>query len=212
MQPPHSNNTELHVLHHCASSSCADQCVCCCCRTGPALATPCMQDSASSTLWRYLPVADPTVSRFVARDIDARLSHRDKAATDEWVSSGMYFHTMHDAPQHTDPILGGLWGSVGGFLNPNFFLPLFNSSGAAWGIDQRWLRKKLWPHVKNYTLDHNAYNCGMFNAAQSKGFPIPRETPNDMVGNVHHPPSFLGYGHSGRCPERCRRNPKWEVC
>jgi hypothetical protein len=172
-----------------------------------------MQEKATSTLWRYYPAADPTVTRFIARDIDARLSHRDKAAVDEWIASGLFFHTMHDAPQHTDPILGGLWGSVGGFLNPKFMLPLItNSTGSAWGIDQQWLRLQLWPHVQNYTLDDNAYGCGQFHAAENKGFPTKRESLHDMAGNVHHPPSYLGYTHSGPCPERCRRDPSWEVC
>lgn len=187
--------------------TCVPCCPCCC-----VLACLCAQERASSTLWRYYPAADPTVTRFVARDIDARISHRDKAAVDEWVASGLYFHTMHDAPQHTDPILGGLWGAVGGFLNPKFLQPLINNTGAEWGIDQNWLREHLWPHVQNYTLDHNAYNCGVFKAADNMGFPIKREGLHDMVGNVHYPPDFIGYTHSGDCPERCRRQPDWTVC
>lgn len=82
----------------------------------------CVQGRATSTLWRYYVSTDPTVSRFVARDIDARLSHRDKAAVDEWIDSGLYFHTMHDHVAHQPPIMGGLFGAVGGFLNPQYML------------------------------------------------------------------------------------------
>ncbi len=57
--------------------------------------------------------------RVIFREIYVRLSSRDKMAVEEWVDSGAYFHIMHDHPQHTVPVMAGLWGVVGGFINPH---------------------------------------------------------------------------------------------
>lgn len=98
-------------------------------------------------------------------------------------------------------------------MNPALMLSLINNStGATWGVDQDWLKDTLWPHVRKYTLDHNSYTCGLFNASDSRGFPTQREDEYDLVGNVHGPPDYRGITHSGPCPECCRRKPEWMYC
>ena len=37
-------------------------------------------------------------------------------AVDEWLTSGRYFHVMRDWFIHTDLIIAGMWGGVGGAL------------------------------------------------------------------------------------------------
>ncbi len=44
--------------------------------------------------WRFLPAADPEVDATIVRDIDSRLSHREKVAVDEWLASGKRLHVI----------------------------------------------------------------------------------------------------------------------
>ena len=56
---------------------------------------------------------DAAVQRFVARDVDSRLSFREKMAVDEWVESGLRLHVMRDHPSHKNhPMAAGMWGCV----------------------------------------------------------------------------------------------------
>ena len=65
-----SPNVRLHDIREMGDSS-----------TGqPVLANP--------MAWRFLVAARPDVERFIVRDIDSPLSHRDRAAVDEWIASG----------------------------------------------------------------------------------------------------------------------------
>jgi hypothetical protein len=47
--------------------------------------------------WRFWVAADPDVSRFIVRDADSRLNARERAAVDDWTSSGKTFHIMRDS-------------------------------------------------------------------------------------------------------------------
>ena len=66
--------------------------------------------NVNPTIWRFLVLGDPTVFRFIVRDLDARLLPRERAAVDEWVASKKPFHAMRDHTAHTAAILGGCWG------------------------------------------------------------------------------------------------------
>ena len=57
-------------------------------------ATPSLSKLSNKMSWRFLPLEDPTVERFIARDCDSRLTPRDKAAVDAWVESGKKFHVV----------------------------------------------------------------------------------------------------------------------
>ena len=62
-------------------------------------------------LWRFIPVLDPMVDLMVSRDLDSRLTAREQAAVEEWLTTGLAFHVMRDNPQHGTEILGGMWGA-----------------------------------------------------------------------------------------------------
>ena len=51
--------------------------------------------------WRFTVASDPSVTRYIMRDVDSRLSAREKLAVDEWVRSGRKFHVMRDHPSHS---------------------------------------------------------------------------------------------------------------
>ena len=115
--------------------------------------------------WRFEAAWDPTVSRFIVRDADSRLNAREAAAVSEWVLSCLPFHTMRDNPSHGIPILGGLWGAIGGFM-PDFQKQLSkwisrieageHYRGQFFFTDQDFLTAKIWPRVRHCHLAHTS--------------------------------------------------------
>jgi hypothetical protein len=60
--------------------------------------------------WRFLVLGDPTVEKFAVRDLDSRLSQRERMAVEEWENSAFPFRGMRDHPEHSVPLMGGMWG------------------------------------------------------------------------------------------------------
>lgn len=104
--------------------------------------------------WRFLPATDPTVERFISRDLDSRLNPREAAAVAEWIASGKFLHVMRDAPNHDVPILGGMWGCgywpmIGGLMK----------SWTVWdrkGCDQEFLAALVWPRLFEKAMIHDS--------------------------------------------------------
>jgi hypothetical protein len=175
-----------------------------------------VQNARVSMYWRFFALEDRTATRIISRDADAQLSQRDRAAVNEWIDSGRFFHTMHDHPSQGVPVAGGMWGAVNGFINPQIMHAWRQSkdqSSAVWGNDQQWLRHVVWPMVKNHTLDHSSFWCHKFGAKEWRGFPSRRLHLYDFVGNVYQPKQgFVGFPVKAVCPLNCRRRPEWESC
>ena len=106
--------------------------------------------------WRLAVADDPTVDRFLCRDCDSRLSDSEKAAVKAWIASSLPFHVMRDQILHTEVIQGGLWGGVAGLL-PDL-MPLIERSASVEAdrlAEQRFLRRVVWPMVRNHALIHD---------------------------------------------------------
>ena len=124
--------------------------------------------------WRFWPAADPEIDRFIVRDADSRLNLREKAAVDEWISSGKSFHIMRDHPQHGIRILGGMWGGIGGKLADIAVLIDWWGRFAQRGWDGRFLSEVVFPLIRHDYLCHDS--VGHFDDAR----PFPLHEP--MVG------------------------------
>jgi hypothetical protein len=61
-------------------------------------------------MWRFTPMADPTVSEWHCRDLDSRVSEREWAAVKDWKESNKTFHVMRDHTHHATTMLGGMFG------------------------------------------------------------------------------------------------------
>ena len=62
--------------------------------------------------WRFMPLIDPTVDRYVSRDSDSTILDREVDAVREWLyESNATFHIMRDHKMHLAHILGGMWGA-----------------------------------------------------------------------------------------------------
>jgi len=171
--------------------------------------------------WRFLPTLDPQVDLAVFRDLDSRLSEREVAAVREWVRSDKAIHMMRDHPQHTAPVLAGMWGAKmsGGHSGrrkkwQSTWQSILKSS-EAWAprqrsqSDQQLLKKFVWPWAQHSLLQHDSYSCSDFPG--SKGFPTQRtKGPGNFVGAV----ATKSKKHTlwKVCPKKCRRRKSWIHC
>lgn len=113
-----------------------------------------------NTFHRFVVADDPSVSRFLVRDLDSPASIRELMAVNDWISSKQPFHVIRDHPSHSIAILAGMWGAVGGYL-PNITDLIFKNPTIM--NDQLFLINHIWPLVKSETLqhdiDHSRHQC-----------------------------------------------------
>lgn len=128
--------------------------------------------------WRFLVADDPSVDRYVVRDVDSVVNVRERVAVDEWVQSGRHFHLMRDFHSHSELILAGLWGGVRGALPP--LLPLVtgwltSAQEAQWVTgDQQFLRRHVWPVMQHSVMAHDS----VFGALGARDFPSVGQLPS----------------------------------
>lgn len=120
--------------------------------------------------WRFEPLMDRSIERFIVRDTDSRINQREAAAVQEWIESGSEFHIIRDHPQHGAKIVGGLWGATSKFIDrvadsypkmKDDFLrglnPLYVMSsprGPYFNTDQPFLWQHIWPMIVNSHMAH----------------------------------------------------------
>jgi len=109
-------------------------------------------------LWRFEVIADPTVRRFLIRDADSLLTVKERVAVDAWLASLRWFHVMRDWYTHTDLILAGMWGGVGGVLpDPTILMQAYtNWRFETDHIDQDLLSETVWPSIRQSVLIHDS--------------------------------------------------------
>jgi tetratricopeptide (TPR) repeat protein len=110
-------------------------------------------------LWRFEVASDPAIRRFLVRDADSLLSAREKAAVDAWLASDRHFHVMRDFYTHTELILAGMWGGVGGILPPVMeLLSNYRGTGVPTrNFDQKLLQMCVWPRIRASVLIHDSW-------------------------------------------------------
>jgi hypothetical protein len=124
-----------------------------------------LDSTAHMMLARFLAYDDPNVLYTIVRDLDSRLNFRELMAVNEWIASGLGFHSMRDHPYHTVPVMGGMFGMRRGmFGNETSMIELVqealkkyptNVPGCC-GYDQNFLAMFVWPRVKSTTMDHDS--------------------------------------------------------
>lgn len=144
-------------------------------------------------LWRFEVIADPTVKRFLCRDADSLLSVKERVAVDAWLASDRWFHTMRDWYTHTDLILAGMWGGVGGALPA---VPTLLAGYKAWRmehdhVDQDLLSETVWPIVRDRILIHDSTFAPCLGSVPFPPFGAP--PPGSHVGQN----AFLHFQKSG---------------
>ena len=123
--------------------------------------------------WKVLPFFDEDVEVFFSRDVDSRISRREKAAVDEFINSDKEFHIIRDHPGHCTgtPIIGSMYG-----MKTSIELDLQNliddyKKQDRWPlIDQWFLMKSVYPLIKDRAMVHHDESC-------AAGCQIPKNDP-----------------------------------
>jgi hypothetical protein len=144
-------------------------------------------------LWRFEVIADPNVLRFLVRDADSLLTVKERVAVDAWLRSEFHFHAMRDWYSHTDLLLAGMWGGVGGILpSPSVLLQAYTPWRVESDhIDQDLLTATVWPTIRRNVLIHDS----IFQPCLSS-VPVP---PFGALPPGHHigQNAFLHFSKSG---------------
>jgi hypothetical protein len=101
--------------------------------------------------WRFRALTGPARDDghwTLFRDCDSRLSHRETAAIDKWISSGLAIFTIRDHERHYDkPVRGGLWGVRRNFCSPNSHEWAKDHAMTTPGADETYAND-VWNHVE----------------------------------------------------------------
>ncbi|MGY0195899.1 tetratricopeptide repeat protein [Leptothrix sp. BB-4] len=152
------------------------------------------QPTRRKLCWRFEVADDPTVGRFLVRDVDSVVNLREQRAVQAWIASDRAFHVMRDWWTHTDLMLAGMWGGIAGAL-PDMAAMLDGYEPAALetpNVDQWFLRDVVWGCVRHDVLVHD--RC----------FTLPgtRPWPDDLSAEVPPP---VGNWHVGQDEHAARR-------
>ncbi|TDN47448.1 tetratricopeptide repeat protein [Scandinavium goeteborgense] len=148
----------------------------------------------AATMWRFLVLDDPSVSRYLLRDADSLFSEKEAAAVEEWIGSTYWFHHMRDYFTHSELLLAGLWGGCRGvFTSVKELMTGFvqQYEGAERYTDQKFLRHVLWPTVRESILNHD--ETFLFHDAR----PYPSHTPVRWKTDRFHIGSNASYSEMG---------------
>ena len=157
----------------------------------------------------------------MSRDLDSHLNGREASAVKDFVTTSHHFHFLRDHPSHGVEILGSGWGArlgpqnstVRRLFNESFLKAshdyIFWAKQDAWGPDQNFLTRYIWPWARWSSLSHDSYSCMKF--PNTKPFPTRRETgPNNFVAAVVE----VGVTLTQECPPECRpsHHKDWVTC
>jgi len=149
------------------------------------------------SIYRFLPPIDNSVDIFQVRDLDSRLSLRERLAVDEWVYSDKNLHIMRDHPHHTFVINAGMWGARCEKLrNINSMIKKMPRVDDNFFIDSEFLKYDLYPL---FNLDDIFIHDEFFD--DGKQFPIERKNKEYIgaqhdeynISDTHNANILLGY-------------------
>ena len=115
-------------------------------------------------MWRAIfPMDLPHVDRFVSRDADSVIWHREWHAVVEWIESGLNFHLMRDHSNgHDWAVMAGMWGAISGSF------PLMEMAKRVYpqfsGTDQDLMAQQVWPHIGGMQMGHDSQHCLKYHA------------------------------------------------
>lgn len=136
--------------------------------------------------WRFNPASEDDVDVFISRDCDSRLSEREASAVNEWLEGPWLIHSMRDHPQHTVPLLGGMWGAKRHAIpNMRELIDQWNKEDR-WQTDQDFLKHMIWPKHYFKSIVHDDWNRFPMGGVEQRSFPTPR-CSNDFIGAIIGP-------------------------
>lgn len=151
-----------------------------------------------ASAWRFLAFSDREVDVVLLRDLDARLTVRERRAYEEWLDSGLDFHVMkdHETGHEVWPMGAGMWGGYADKLrNMATMMGLYmqevmrenplhvHAKSFYYIADQRFLAERVWVRVEKSCMIHDSFFDTKVTAPSvTKKFPIELENPANHVG------------------------------
>ncbi|XP_066974097.1 uncharacterized protein [Macrobrachium rosenbergii] len=161
---------------------------------------------AFGRVWRFAPMGDALVDRYMVRDADSPILQREVDAVEDWIKDGTCFHAMRDYPRHGARMLAGMWGGCNDWRAADILNATRRIFGSAFYTqtdvfaDQREMLRKLWPIAGRNITVHASYFCKNF------GYSEPFPTRRDNFTYVGEKSFIAGYVMEpfAECPEECR--------
>ena len=145
-------------------------------------------DGQFTNSWRFLAFSDPDVEIAIMRDADARITVRERLAVNEWLQSGLAYHSMKDHPTgHAAwPINAGMWGGyTSGIKNMHEIMQHFRSGKEtkSFASDQVFLSRHVAPIVYKNMLIHETFGkTEVSPPSVRKSFPVPYTSISSHIG------------------------------
>jgi protein O-GlcNAc transferase len=151
-----------------------------------------------SSAWRFLAFADPEVDLVLIRNVDARLTVRERRAHDDWLDSQLDFHVMKDHPNHKQPVPAGMWsGWADKLRNVSTLMGVFiqeRKEQSAYGADELFIRDKLAEKILRNCMMHDSYfETELNRPSVRKKFPTRLQNPANHVGAALDENDFFRY-------------------
>jgi hypothetical protein len=133
-------------------------------------------------LWRFQALADQEFDIVLSRDVDARLTHRERIAHEEFLASGLDFHIMKDHPTgHNYQISAGMFAARTKAIPAD--LHETEAAKNYYTQDQDWLAAYIWPLIKESTLIHDeTYDSPVEGKSKRRPFPIGKKATLHHIG------------------------------
>ena len=135
----------------------------------------------TAKLWRFQALIDREFDVVLSRDADARLTHRERIAHEEFLASGLDFHIMKDHPTgHNYQISAGMFAARTRATPAHLD---YYEPGDYYTADQDWLAAHLWPLIKDASLIHDeSYQTPTEGRSKRRPFPIAKKATLHHIG------------------------------
>jgi hypothetical protein len=132
-------------------------------------------------LWRFQALTDQEFDVVLSRDADARLTHRERIAHEEFLASGLDFHIMKDHPTgHNYKISAGMFAARTRATPAHLD---YYEPGDYYTADQDWLAAHMWPLIKDSALIHDeTYETPTEGQSKRRAFPIAKKATLHHIG------------------------------
>jgi hypothetical protein len=147
-------------------------------------------EGSVNMIHRFFAIDEPEVGILFVRDADSRVHWKDRWAMREFLRHpSAILHTIRDHPDHTAPIMGGLWGikKVDGLHIQQTYANYTPSSEHRLGLDQNFLTDCIHPKYVDKLLVHSSLFMKCHPAETLVMFPF-TYTDDIYCGRVEIPP------------------------
>ena len=128
--------------------------------------------------WRFYPLFEDENNIVLVRDVDSRITIREKLAIDEWLNSDKKFHNIKDHESHYEfPIMGAMFGYKGKLPNQIKMIMEEIQKHHQYLLDQYFLGEFVYPIVRHEEMIHHMHN-GWFGETRKR-----LKNKNSFVGN-----------------------------